>query len=503
MASPGFSLPSSWRCARLLLLVVICLPGLLARAAGPDLQRGQVEKLIASFQLDSAEVKIEQLPSAAYRAYYQGHLLIYRHLGQQNEASLTVIKSRWEDLVEAVETMPEEDPLRGVMLSELLCKRALVEFIHHNYLSAVNHARLGRKLIAENARRFPDNVEQRKMLGLFNVVLGAVPSRYQWLINLLGFEGDIAQGIHQLEQAAQKGDLLALEAEIILYHVEKNILNQSEEALDRLRDVRNRVGKNMLIDYFLATGLMSIKHNESALRVLLRRPHYDDGKVFLIPYWDYQLGKAYYYRGDMKRAQRYLARFVRDYQGRMFRTDASFRLGMALTFSGSYSVGKTFFLAVADQQGDQFDEDDYAQYLCQRFAHQPPSESVLTLFRARNLYDGGYFDQAIAALESMPQDQLSAEEWCEWHYRFARIHHTEGRLDQALDHYRSCLSREVSKELRYLHAYACYFQADIARSRNHPDEARDLFQAALRYNHYFYQDGLENRSKAALSALGK
>lgn len=501
MALPSFPFAFPWRYARLLLLVVIGLLGLPARAAGPDLLRAQVENLIASFQLDSAEVKIEQLPSAAYQAYYQGNLLIYRHLGRQDEASLAVIEAHWDKLVEAVQTAPEKDPMRGVMLSELLCKRALVEFIHHHYLSAVNYARLGRKLITENAHRFPDHVEQRKMLGLFNVVLGAVPSRYQWLINLLGFEGDITRGIRQLEQAAQQGDLLALEAEIILYHVEKNILNQSEAALDRLREVRNRVGKNMLIDYFLATGLMSIKHNERALRVLLRRPHYDDGKVFLIPYWDYQLGKAYYYRGDMKRAQHYLAQFVRDYRGRMFRTDASFRLGMALTFSGSYSVGKTFFLAVADQQDDQFDEDDYAQYLCQRFAHQPPSESVLTLFRARNLYDGGYFDQATAALESMPQAQFSADEWCEWHYRFARIHHTEGRLDQALDHYRSCLSREVSKELRYLHAYACYFQADIARSRDRPDEAKDWFQQALRYNHYFYQDGLENRSKAALAAL--
>jgi len=503
MALPGFSLPLHWFQARWLLYCAFSLLCLTGRAAGPDLLRAQIETLIASFQLDSAEVKIEQLPSAAYQAYYQGNILIYRYLGQQDEASLTVIEARWHDLVAEVETMPEKDPLRGVMLSELLGKRALVEFIHHDYLSAVNHARLGRKLIAENARRFPENVEQRKMLGLFNVVLGAVPSRYQWLINLLGFEGDINLGIRQLEHAAQKGDLLALEAEIILYHVEKNILNQSEDALARLREVRNRVGKNMLIDYFLATGLMSIKHNESALQVLLRRPHYDDGKVFLLPYWDYQLGKAYYYRGDMKRAQRYLAQFVRDYRGRMFRTDASFRLGMALTFSGSYTVGKTFFQAVADQRGDQFDEDDYAQYLCQRFAHQPPSESVLTLFRARNLYDGGYFDQAIAALQSMPPDQLSADEWCEWHYRFARIHHTEGRLDRALDHYRSCLSREVSKELRHLHAYACYFQADIARSRNRPDEAKSLFQEALRYNHYFYQDGLENRSKAALAALEK
>jgi tetratricopeptide (TPR) repeat protein len=456
---------------------------------------------MSGFRLDTAQARIAQLPSPGYRAYYQGNLLIYRHLGQQDAASYQVLQSRWDELVAVLEAMPEAEAQRGVMLSELLCKRALVEFIHHNYLIAVNYARLGRKLSVRNAERFPDNVEQRKMLGLFNVVLGAVPSRYQWLINLLGFEGDMDTGIAQLTQAAEQGQLLALESEIILYHVEKNILSQSEQALDRLRSVRNRTGKNMLVDYFLATGLMSDKRNEDALRVLLRRPHYDDGDVLLIPFWDYQLGKAYYYRGEMTQARRYLARFVRDYQGKMFRTDASFRLGMALTMTGAYSVGRTFFQAVADPNDDQFDEDDYARYLCQLFVQHPPSEAMITMFRARNYYDGGYLDQATKALQSLDYELLSLDEQAEWHYRLARILHTQGQLAPAISHYQQCLDHPVSKDLRYLHAYACYFQADIAAHRQANEQARQLYQQALSYNHYFYQDGLENRTKAALALL--
>jgi len=411
------------------------------------------------------------------------------------------LQQAFDSLVEEIETLPSRDPLREVMLGEMHCKRALLEFLQHNYLSAVQHARLGRQHINRNVQRFPANASQLKMLGLFNVVLGAVPRRYQWLINLLGFNGDLDRGIDQLRQAADQGQLLALEAEIILYHVDKNILNRTEAALTRLQAVRQQQGPNLLLDYFLATGLMSIKRNESALKVLYRRALYSGSDVFFIPFWDYQLGKAYYYQGDMTRARRYLARFVRDYRGSMFRTDAHFRLGMALTLSGHYSLGKNFFQAVSDGSGAEFDEDDYARHMAAQFAQAPPRPAVLRLFRARNYYDGGYLDRATAALQQLKPRKLGQGDRAEWHYRYARILHTQGKLGDAIGHYQECLALPVDSGLRYLHAYASFFQADIARAKNDLLRARKLYQQTLGYDDYFYQDGLENRCKAALDGL--
>jgi len=471
-----------------------------ATPAGTDPLRMEIESLLSSYRLDSAAIRISQMPREGYRAYYQVNLLVYRHLGKQEEYSFKRLQDRWTPYVRAIESLPKDDPLREVMLGEVFCKRALLEFLHHNYLSAANYARMGRSHINKNAKLHPRNVEQLKMLGLFNVVLGAVPRRYQWLTNILGFNGDLNIGIAQLTQAAESGQLMGLEAEVILYHVEKNILNQTEEALARLRRVRSRIGSNLMLDYFLATGLMSVKKNEAALRVLLRRNLYTRNGVFFIPFWDYQLGKAYYYRGDMSRARRYLARFVRDYEGKMFRTDAHFRLGMALTLSGHYDIGRTFFEAVANPE-ESFDEDAYAQHMASRFARQKPTEAVQTLFRARNYYDGGYLDRAITTLNLLTPAKLSSDDRAEWHYRMGRILHTQGKLVAAQQSYEACLTQPVSQPHRWLHAYSCYFQGEIARQREDYVQARDRFQKALSYDNFFYQDGLENRSKAALSEL--
>ncbi len=488
----------------ILLISLISVQASDSPVTGPEPLTQEIEDLMASFKLDAAQAKVDRLAAIGYpgyAAYYRGNLLVYRHLGRMDAGSFRLFQNEFEGLLTKLGNISSQDPHKEVMLGELHCKRALLEFLHHNYLSAAQHARLGRQHINQNAQRFPNDPSQLKMLGLFNVVLGAVPSRYQWLTNMLGFSGDFKAGIEQLKKAAKEGRLLAMESEVILYHVDKSILNQSDQAIARLKTARAQRGPNLVLDYMLATGLMNIKQNEEALRILYRRDLYSNSDVYFIPFWDYQLGKAYYYKGDMTRARRYLARFIRDYHGAMFRTDAHFRMGMALTLSGHYDLGKPFFQAVAEGSSDQFEEDSYARHMAGLFAQNPPSETVQKLFRTRNYYDGGYFDQAMTTLRSMDFGTLNTDDKAEWHYRYGRILHSQGKLSDAMGHYQECLALQVSEDHRYMHAYSAFFQADIARAKNDLVKARQYYRQALSYNDYFYQDGLENRCKAALASL--
>lgn len=499
-----FRFPSSLLLFLLLHLVFFSQAQARRPEPSPEPLREEIEGMMVSFRLDAAQAKVERLRAVGYpgyAAYYQGNLMVYRHLARMDAASFQGFQQQFSSLLDEIDQMPDGSQLKRVMLGELHCKRALLEFLHHNYLTAAHHGRLGRQHINQNARRFPEETSQLKMLGLFNVMLGAVPSRYQWLTNILGFGGDLNQGIEQLRKAAAQGQLLTQEAEILLYHVEKSILNRSEDALARLRKAREQRGPNLVMDYMLATGLMSTKQNEAALQLLYRRDLYSNSDVFFTPFWDYQLGKAYYFQGDLARARRYLARFIRDYQGTMFRTDAHFRMGMALTLSGHYELGQPFFQAVAEGQSDQFDEDAYARHMAGRFAAQPPTETVQQLFRVRNFFDGGYFDRAIALLQGMDQAALSTDDRAEWHYRYARILHSQGKLAEAHAQYQRCLDQPVDRDHRYMHAYGAFFQGGIALRRGNPSRARQLYQQVLRYDEYFYQDGLENRCKAALAGL--
>ncbi|MEO1451793.1 MAG: hypothetical protein AAFV07_19845, partial [Bacteroidota bacterium] len=201
----------------------------------------------------------------------------------------------------------------------------------------------------------------------------------------------------------------------------------------------------------------------------------------------------------------YFAKLLKEYSGSLFRADAQFRLCMALTLNGSYAVGKHFFITLSNDEDSGFDEDEYARFMALKYAQRPPNTDELALQQARNLYDGGYYEKALAALAPLEarRGELSPGLKAELAYRKARILHSQGKLPAAIVQYKECLKHSVGQEHSWLQAYSCYFMADIAHKQGDFANAKGEYQRALGYDDYFYQAGLENRCKAALNKLRK
>ena len=486
-----------------LAFLILCFTPLFGQSADLNAERSKVETSISRFQLALAEDQIAQLSDLGYQKFYTCNLLMYKFFGTQDVQYIQKVRSIWESTLSTLEALPEEDPLKHVLLAELYCKRSAIEVLDNNYLTAVRLARTGRSLIRRNYQRDADNVEQLKILGTMNIVLGAIPSKYKWITNSLGFKGNLTEGLKQLELAANKSSLLRLEAQLILSFVEKNILNQPEAAIQRMQQIRANSGSHFVIDYFLATGLLGVKRCDEALSILSQKDQYADQEVFEVPFWEYQLGKAYYFKNDHRNAQRHLARFLTTYQGKLVKTDANFRLGMALTLSDSYALGKQFFKNIIDGEISDLDADAYASHMATQFHQAPPSPATQRLFRARNYFDGGYYElaqQELAQLQSQ-MSLLSPDEQTECLYRLGRVAHAQGQLDSALVHYQQCIASSASEAVSWLHPYAWFHQANIAKAQGKLEEARSGYKTAISFDGYFYQAGLENRCKAALNEL--
>ncbi|GAB4407310.1 MAG: hypothetical protein OHK0039_09720 [Bacteroidia bacterium] len=461
-----------------------------------------IESALARYHLDRAEAQIGALPAGGYRAFYEATAQMYRYFGSQQPADVQRLRASWAGWRSTLDGLPGNDPLRGVMIAELEGKRALIEFLEGNYFTAVRHAYQARQEILAAQQRFPARVEPYKVLGLFNVLLGAVPRRYAWITRNLGFAGNVQEGMAQLTQASG-GRLLPLEAQLLLCYVEKDMLNDAPAALARLQALRKAQPANVLLTYFTATALQGAKQNDAALQLLLAGDTQRDTAAAVLPHWDYLLGKAYYYQNNHRKAKYYFARFLRGYQGQVFRTDARFRLGMALTFNGQYDMGQAFFRQAGAAGTGGLDEDGYARDMARQFAAAAPAPEVLALFRARNAYDGGYYDQALAMLRAWESDfpQPSPAATIELHYRYGRVFEGLAQYDLAQQHYARCVAGPDLQASRWLQAYACYYQGHIARRQGDVARARQYYEQALRYDDCAYQNGLENRCKTALQEL--
>lgn len=495
-------LPIQYRMFACVLSVILSVGTLSAKEHDNQEARFQIEANLAAFKLDSACLKAVTWGQTGYREFYEGTALSYKYISSLDPKYLRQFRANWKSYEQALDSLADQDTLKQVLRAELHAKRAALEFMDGKHLTAVRFAQSCRNLIKRNRKKFGETAAQQKLLGLFNVVLGAVPRKYQWLSNMLGLKGNVETGLQQLEVAAKSGTVLPLEAEMIAFYVEKGMLSRQEEAIARMERIREQRGAGMLLDYSLSSAYLNLKQNDRALLVLEKRNQYlGDKNIFFIPYWDYLQGRGYYYKADYSRAQIYLSRFLKNSKGTLFRTDATFRLGMALTLSGSYSLGKHFFTQISEEAHSGFDEDEYAQYMANQFADAAPGTHVVNLFRARNYFDGGYFKEGLAILNDLAQkNTLNDAEKTELHYRNARILHGQGKYDLAIAQYESCVKEPVTDQL-WLQAYSEYYQGVIARQRSSSEVAREHFKKAMGYDKYFYQAGLENRCRAALSEL--
>lgn len=486
----------------LLLCLLLCILPVSAQDDRTTSKRAIIEQHLLDLEFETAQERLPLLSSLPEVAYYNFSIRIYQYLATQDKQYFQSMRSVWRYTENAINELPENDRRRALFLAEIHCKRAAAEFIKGNYFSAVQYARSGRNYAIEQQQRFPQDQAIYKVLGVFNAMFGAVPSRYLWITEMLGYEGNVRQGLKQLTTAAQiEQSYLRIEAVLFASYIEKIMLNQSKQSLQRLLRARKQHSPNAVLDYFCALAYMQNKQTEKALPFLQNQLASTKSGRTHMPYWDYQMGKAYYNRGNYRQAYPYFKRFLEEYQGTLFLTDAHFRLGMAYTLDGQYASGKAYFSRLAERESSGFDQDEYAAHLAQIFAGRAPTATEQSLFQARHYYDGGYFAKAEQRLQSLNQQEgLSGDDKTELYYRLGRLYHDQQQISKAVEHYQASIE-QIAQEEVWLQAYARYYLGEIAREQNRPQEARKQYEAALEYDDYWYQSGLENRCKTRLAEL--
>ncbi len=462
----------------------------------------QIEQELFQFHLNSLDTSLQQLKHPSSKKFYTFHQRFYRYISLQSPEALEHIEQIWDQTIDAIKELPDDAALKEVMLAEVYGKRALWEFIEKDYLTSVWYIRLSKQHIRKQAKLYPQRTEHLRLLGLYNVLFGAIPQKYQWVTHTLGFPGDVNTGLSQLRQAARQHDFLHLESIILHYFATKNLGNQPNQALQDLRKVIDQNPKSIILDYCLISGYLSMKYNDKAYQVLSgREAYFRDSRVQFIPLWDFHYGRAYYYQADYEKAIHCFDRFLHTHQGKIFRTDAMFRMGMSHILSGDYVQGKQHLERLLEQSISDLEEDQYAFYLAKSFVHQAPSVPTQHLFRARNAYDGGYYSKALSILNKLNRSALSIDNLTYMYYLSGRIYHSTGDTDLAKEYYQLCIDQPERHATRWQQAYSCFYMANLAHEQQNQPLAMNYYQKALFYDDYFYQPSLENQCKLAMKRL--
>lgn len=488
-------------------ILIVLLP---AAGFAQGSNTARIEKAIEYLELSSAADMALKEQDSKLKLYYQARIVFVHFLVNEGPELPDRFLSLAKSSIQALESLPNSDAQKNVLIAELFFLRGVVKALDKRYVSSVVDFKSACTLIDRNSKNFPDNPDQSKLLGVFHVAMSAIPRKLQWLSSVLCFKGDLQTGLEHLKNASQNSKLLPNESKILLFYFEKNLLDRPREANERISRLHQAHPNSIVFNYLLLSSWLELRENDEALDLCSewekrRQVALEAGtksSIPELPIWHYTCGKAWFFKLRYDKALVSFDRFLELYQGKTLHADALYRKGMSLILSDQYEDAQYVFHKLAQTEASGFDVDEYASRMAATYLLNEPEKTDKQLYEARNLFDGGYYHQSMSRLGSLQKQNtdLSENQRTELYYRLGRNCHALDSLTAAKTHYQTCLDSKPGRNL-WMKVYAHYYMGRLAETDGDNAAARVWYKSALDFNEYPYQSGLEQRCKAALQQL--
>ncbi|NND05758.1 MAG: tetratricopeptide repeat protein [Saprospiraceae bacterium] len=376
---------------------------------------------------------------------------------------------------------------------------AIARVKFEDYFQAVMEIKRAFQLLERNAALFPDFMPNKKNLGILHALVGTVPDQFRWGLRLLGMSGTISQGKAEIEEVlhhAKTNDFVFRDEIYVMYaYLLLHLENQGEEAWNVLHRAKLDSQKNPLSCFVMANVAMQTGRNKVAIDLLKHKPSGD--RYFPFPYLSFMEGVARLNRGD-EDADEYLKIFLRHTKGKHYIKEAYQKLAWHAIIHDQKSRYFSYLKACKEQGAAVIDEDISA--LNEARARQAPDRDLLM---ARVLFDGGYFQQAAAHLESIKSDQFQDPMLdLEYLYRLGRINDALHLYVKALNYY----ARTIEAGRYERHYFACNAALKSGRiyeSMQDMEAAIQHYELALSMHPDQYRASLHQKAKAGLLRISE
>lgn len=376
-------------------------------------------------------------------------------------------------------------------------------FIHvkfGEYLAAVGEINKAYKLLEDNQSKHPGFLPNMKSMGLLHAIIGTVPDNYKWAVNIMGIDGTIKQGVKELNtvvaqsQTNTEYNYLLTESLFLLSFVELN-LSKDKDNIEKLYSTLKSISEyNPLLTFAKASIAIKTSRNNDAISFLEKRQESSEQYPFY--YLDLLTGEAKLNRLDMD-ADIYIKKYIDNFKGAGYIKTAYQKLGwFSLLVGDNAAYSKNMNLVIA-KGNDIADEDKQA--LKEAESGETPN---LKLLKARLLFDGGYYLQALTILvkEGNAKEFTSEKDQLEFTYRLGRIYHSWGKPDDAISYYEMTI-KNGAKSTYYFAANASLQLGLIYEEKADYKKARKYFEMCPSFKNKEYRNSIAQKAKAGLNRI--
>ncbi|MCK4360489.1 MAG: hypothetical protein KAV70_01990, partial [Bacteroidales bacterium] len=285
------------------------------------------------------------------------------------------------------------------------------------------------------------------------------------------------------------------ESLFFLSFIELNLKSNKKEALKLMDRFKNYDSDNLLICFSKASILKRTGNNDKAIEVLLSRP--ETNEYFPFFYLDYLTGLAKLNRLDND-ACIYFFNYIQNFKGSNYIKSAYQKIAWFYLIKSDKKKYKEYISRVL-RIDDKSMVDADKQAVIEAESDEIPN---VYLLKARLLFDGGYYQKAIDVLkeEISKNDLKTAKDSLEYNYRFGRIYHEWGKVEEAIPYYEITLISGAG--------FPYYFAANSAlqlgliyENKLEFDKAKYYYKKCLSLKFKEYKTSISQKAKAGLNRV--
>jgi predicted Zn-dependent protease len=454
-----------------------------------------------SLQFDKAKLILNDIksedPENLIVHHIENYIDFFTIFINENEADFEKLKKNKERRLKEIRKGDRKSPYYLYSQAEIHLQWALARLKFEEYFTAFNEVSKAYRLLEENQFRHPSFVANKKSLGLLHAIIGTIPDKYKWGVKLIGgLDGTIDQGCKEIEEVlayAQNNTFIFEEETRVVYALLLlNLKNEREDAWEYIQETKLEPKNNPLASFIFANMAMKIGKNDEAIDILSNRPKGEEFYPF--HYLDYMLAKAKLNRLDDD-ADLFFHAFISKYKGKNYIKEAYQKLAWIAVLNDDSNAYDEYMEMIKYKGGHLIDEDKQAQKEAER-GIMPNAK----LLKGRLLFDGGYYEEALKAMEGMDASTLSTKDQIEYRYRLGRIYHKSEQHEEALAAYQASIDKGES--LPYYFACNAALQSGLIHEelKNYPS-AKTYFKLCRSMKPEEYKTSLHQKAKSGLQRL--
>ncbi|MFQ3576733.1 MAG: hypothetical protein SNJ77_09890, partial [Cytophagales bacterium] len=441
---------------------------------------------------------IEKYPQNAFSIYLSNLEEVLGLFMLDDEKWFQSLKKNESERLKSLENLKDKNPFTLYFQAEIKIHWAVLKMKFGDELGAAWSLRQAFFLLEKLVQQHPDFYLAYKSLGLLHVLIGTIPTKYHWVVNLMGLKGTVSEGLKEMLMACnQAPSLFQEESCLTLVLVDAFVLKKTEASVSKVENMYLKNPENDLLKLVLAA--MYLNNRQSAECFSLLNEKIDALKLYSKPYALRMLGDANLYKGEYTASIKNYQNFLKSYQGQNYLKDAYFKIYLGYWLQNQSETANTYIEKIKKEGKSTLDTDKRALSFAQK-----PEKYHKDLMRFRLMYDGGYNKEAIQEMTKIKVDELKSPVFQnEYFYRLGRLYHAIGKIPSAKENYIKCIETNPKNEDLYYAPNSAYSLGLIFEEENDLPKAKFYFQKAISFKNHEYKNSIDNKSKARLEKLEK